>query len=135
MRLNLRSRPEVEEPTGDALEIAEVEQSGMGRTFRALQSYNYRLYWLGQMISVIGTWMQNTGLAWLVLQRTNSALALGTVSTVQFAPVLVFSLFGGVLADRFPKRQLLMVTQTVLLIQSFLLACLVAFTHIQIWQI
>ncbi len=87
------------------------------------------------MISVIGTWMQNTGLAWLVLQRTNSALALGSVSTVQFAPVLLFSLFGGVLADRFPKRTLLMITQSVLLVQSLTLAVLVAFTHIQIWQI
>jgi len=109
--------------------------AGVGRTWRALQNKNYRLYFFGQVVSVTGTWMQNTGMAWLVLQKSDSALALGSVSTVQFTPVLFFSLFGGVLADRLPKRRLLMATQTALLVQATLLAVLVASGNFQLWQI
>ena len=93
-------------------------------TFASLRVRNYRLYFSGQMISQIGTWMQSTALSWFVLQRTHSALALGTVSTFQFLPVLVFSLFGGVIADRFPKQKLLIGTQSLLAIQAFILATL-----------
>jgi len=115
--------------------VASESVAGVGRTWRALQNKNYRLYFFGQVVSVTGTWMQNTGMAWLVLQKSDSALALGSVSTVQFTPVLFFSLFGGVLADRFPKRRLLMTTQSILLIQASILAVLVAAGNIQLWQI
>jgi MFS family permease len=87
------------------------------------------------MVSVTGTWMQNTGLAWLVLNKSDSALALGSVSTVQFTPVLLFSLFGGVLADRFPKRTVLMVTQAGLLLQATALTLVVALGSVHLWQI
>jgi MFS family permease len=109
--------------------------TGVGRTWQALQNRNYRLYWFGQVVSVTGTWMQNTGMAWLVLEKSDSALALGSVSTVQFTPFLIFALFGGVLADRLPKRRLLIGTQSVLLVQAAILATLVALGNVALWQI
>lgn len=87
-------------------------------TFRALRIRNYKLFWFGQLASLTGTWAQEVAQAWLVLKLTNSPLVLGTVVTVRFAPTLVFSLFGGVLADRVPKRRLLFITQSVLLLQA-----------------
>src|SRR5262245_65138403 len=74
-------------------------------TFRALRNLNYRLFWCGQIVSMVGTWMQRIAQAWLVLRLTNSPLALGIVTTCQMAPVLFFALFGGVIADRVPKRR------------------------------
>jgi MFS family permease len=96
----------------------------LSATFRALHNRNYRLYWSGQIVSQMGTWMQRIAQAWLVLQLTNSPLALGTIATVQFSPVLVFSLFGGVLADRFPKQKLLIVSQSVMTVQALAFAIL-----------
>jgi MFS family permease len=96
------------------------------QTFKAFRNPNYRLFWGGQFVSQIGTWMESTGLAWLVLGLTGSALALGTVTMVQFTPILLFSLFGGVIADRMPKHRLLVITQVVLMIQASFLAVLVA---------
>ena len=79
--------------------------------------------------------MQNLAQAWLVLNLTHSPLALGTVSTLQFLPITIFSLFGGVVADRFPKRNLLLVTQSVATIQAVVLAALTTLGLIQIWHI
>lgn len=93
-------------------------------TFRALKNPNYRLFWFGQLGSVTGTWMQRVAQAWLVLRISDSPLALGTLSTVQFTPILVFSLFGGVLADRLPKRRVLLMTQSVMLAQALAIAVL-----------
>jgi MFS family permease len=95
-------------------------------TFASLKNRNYRLYFGGQLTSMVGTWMQSTALSWYVLEKTHSALALGTVSTFQFLPVLLFSLFGGVIADRFPKQKLLIAMQAVLLVQATVLATLTA---------
>ncbi|HLZ69537.1 MAG TPA: MFS transporter [Dehalococcoidia bacterium] len=93
-------------------------------TFRALRNPNYRLFWFGQLVSLIGTWMQSTALAWLVLKISNSPLALGTMTTIQFTPVLIFVLFGGVIADRLPKQRLLVATQSTMLLQALVLAVL-----------
>lgn len=79
--------------------------------------------------------MQSTGQAWLVLQITQSPLALGTVGALQFTPVLIFSLFGGVLADRLPRHKVLMITQSVAMTLAFLLWLLVALNAIQLWHI
>jgi MFS family permease len=79
--------------------------------------------------------MQGTGQAWLVLQLTNSPFALGTVTMFQSLPVMFFGLFGGVVADRFPKRQLLLFTQTVMMIQALLLAYLTWSGQIQLWHL
>ena len=74
------------------------------RGFRALRVRNYRLFFIGQLISLTGSWMQTTAQAWLVLELTRSPLALGLVTTLQFLPLMLFSLVGGVIADRAPKR-------------------------------
>jgi MFS family permease len=103
---------------------ARTQRPPLRATFASLRVRNYRLYFSGQLISSIGTWMQSTALSWFVLSRTHSPLALGTVSTFQFLPVLLFALFGGVIADRFPKQRLLLGTQTTLAIQAVVLATL-----------
>ncbi len=83
----------------------------------------------------MGTWMQTVGQAWLVLQLTHSAWQLGLVSALQFLPVLLFSLFGGVLADRWPKRRVLLVTQSAAMMQAFLLWILIVTGTVQLWHI
>jgi MFS family permease len=106
-----------------------------GRTFVAFRSRNYRLFWVGQLISKSGSWMQKVSQAWLVLQLTDSPLALGTVTALQSLPLLLLSLFGGVFADRVPKRRLLMVTQSIMALQAVILAALTASGEIQLWQV
>lgn len=106
----------------------------MNETFRAMRVRNYRLYWFGQLISISGTWMQTTAQAWVVYSLTNSPLALGTVTALQFLPITLLTLFGGVIADRAPKRQLVLITQTLALIQAFAFGVLVATNSIQVWQ-
>ncbi|HTE86459.1 MAG TPA: MFS transporter [Dehalococcoidia bacterium] len=105
------------------------------RAFASLGVYNYRLYYAGQFVSQTGTWMQRLAQAWLVLNITHSPFALGTVSMLQALPVTIFSLFGGVIADRVPKRKLLLVTQSVATVQAIVLASLTSFGVIQIWEI
>src|SRR6266480_6192028 len=73
-------------------------------TFRALRHRNYRLFFWGQLVSLIGTWMQQTAMSWFVYQITNSKLLLGTVAAVGSAPMMLFSIWGGSLADLYPKR-------------------------------
>ncbi len=82
------------------------------RTFASLRFRNYRLYFVSQIISFSGTWMQSIALAWLVLQLTGSGTALGTVMAMQFLPTLLLAPLGGMLADRFDKRRLIVITQT-----------------------
>ncbi|MGI8552657.1 MAG: MFS transporter [Dehalococcoidia bacterium] len=101
-----------------------AEPRPLRSTFSSLRIRNYRLYFSGQLVSQIGTWMQSTALSWYVLSHTHSALALGAVSTFQFLPVLLFALLGGVIADRVRKQRLLIGTQTVLALQAIVLATL-----------
>ena len=96
----------------------------VGHGFRALSNRNYRLFWTGQLISLMGTWMQDTALALLVLHLTNSPLALGLTMTIRFTPALLLSLVGGVLADRLPKRATLIGTQSIQLAVALTLAIL-----------
>ena len=107
----------------------------LAATFRSLRNYNYRLFYFGQMISLTGTWMQTIGQAWLVLDLTHSPFALGTVTMLQFLPVSLFVLLGGVLADKVPKRGLLVFTQTAAMAQAFVLAFLTWSGLIALWQI
>ncbi len=107
----------------------------VARQFSSLRIFNYRVYFFGQMVSLIGTWMQTTGQAWLVLKITGSPLALGTVTTIQFLPMTVFILFGGVVADRVPKRKLLIVTQALALVQASIMGALVMTGTVQLWHI
>src|SRR3954452_6817789 len=109
--------------------------AGVTRGFSSLKVRNYRLFWISQVISLTGTWMQTTAQAWLVLQLSNSPLALGLVTTLQFLPVMLLSLYGGVLADRLPKRNTLIVTQALLLIQAAIFGLLVGTGTIQLWHL
>ncbi len=102
---------------------------------RAFRHRNYRLFFAGQLTSLIGTWMQQVALAWLVLELTHDPFILGLVTALGFLPVLVLGLFGGLIADALPKRQTLVATQTVQMILAFLLFALVATDAIQVWQI
>lgn len=105
------------------------------RTFRALANRNYRLFWTGQVVSLTGTWMQRLAQAWLVLELTDSPFALGLITTIQFLPIMTTSLFAGVLADRFPKRRILLVTQSVMMVQSLVLAILASTPYIRVEHI
>jgi MFS family permease len=120
---------------GSALVKPQQRATGLLRAFIALRHRNFRLFWFGQMISLIGTWMQTTGQAWLVLELTHSAWQLGVVGAIQFLPILLFSIFGGVFADRWPKRNVLLFTQSAAMIQAVILWALVASGHVQLWEI
>jgi MFS family permease len=103
--------------------------------FPALQHRNFRLFFFGQGISVIGTWMQSTAQAWLVLTLTNSPFLLGLVGALQFLPVTLLSLVGGVLADRLPKRRLLLITQSTLCALALAMALLTWTGTVRYWHI
>ena len=105
------------------------------RTFSSLKIRNYRLYFIGQSISLSGTWMQTIGQAWLVLKLTDSGTALGLVTALQFLPVLFFGPMGGVIADRFSKRKLLVITQSGAGILALILAILVSTNYVKLWMI
>ena len=107
----------------------------MSNTFSALRHKNFLYYFIGMCISMTGTWMQNIAQPWLAYKLTDSALLLGLVSAMQFLPVLLFSLFAGVLVDRFPKKKLLIATQTASLIVTGALAILVYSGNIQYWHL
>jgi MFS family permease len=105
------------------------------RGLAAFKHRNYRLFFSGQLISVTGTWMQSLAQAWLVLTLTDSALQFSLVNVCQFAPILLFSLPAGVLADRFPKRTILLCTQTTAGLLAATLAILVATDNVQLWHV
>src|SRR5512136_624996 len=89
------------------------------RTFAALRHRNYRLFFFGQLTSLVGTWMQNVAQAWLVYQLTNSPFYLGVVTFASGIPVLALSLWAGVVVDRVPKRRLLLMTQASMMVLAF----------------
>ena len=102
---------------------------------RALNHSDFRRFYFSQFAAQIGSWMQNVAQAWLVLQLTNSPFKLGLLATLQFSPVLLFSIVSGAVADRLPKRPLLVATQTTLACQGLLLALLVATGHVEYWHV
>jgi MFS family permease len=104
-------------------------------TFAALKYRNYRLFFAGQLVSLIGTWMQNTAQGWLVYQLTGSKVLLGTVAAVGSLPMLLLSVWGGSLADRYPKRRVLFFTQTGMMLLAFAFAALVGSGCVQPWHI
>ncbi len=118
-----------------ALRVRAQGRARPGNPFGVFRHYNYRLYWSGQLVSQIGTWMQAAGQAWLVLQLTNSAFLLSLVTACQTLPMLFFSLVAGAVADRVPKRPLLLVTQTTMMLQAFILAWLVWSGRVAYWHI
>lgn len=104
-------------------------------TFAALRHRNFRLFFIGQLVSLTGSWMQNTAQAWLVYQLTGSKLLLGTVAAVASLPMLLLSMWGGSVADRHAKRTVIFYTQTAMMVLAFVFAGLVASGHIQPWHI
>lgn len=106
-----------------------------GAMIRALRVPNFGFYFAGQMVSVTGSWMQTTAQAWLVLQLTNSPLALATVAALQFLPITFLSLFGGAISDRFSRRKLMLATQLLGALQAALLGVLIVTGAIAIWHV
>ena len=117
------------EPTSDA------NDPRRPRTFAALHVRNYRLFFTGQVVSNTGTWMQRIAQDWLVLSLTNSPLAVGITTALQFLPMLLFGLWGGLLADRYPKRRLLLITQSTMLLLAATLAVLTVTGMVEVWHV
>lgn len=105
------------------------------RTFSSLNVPNYRLYFFGQIVSMSGTWIQSVAQMWLVYQLTNSGFALGVVTALQFMPVLLAGMWGGIVADRFDKRKILIATQSAAALLAALLGILTALDAVQLWMI
>ncbi|MEQ8147474.1 MFS transporter [Streptomyces sp. OP7] len=103
--------------------------------FSSLRIRNYRLFFLGQVVSNIGTWMQRIAQDWLVLSLTGSSAAVGITTALQFLPMLLFGLYGGVLVDRLRKRPTLMVTQSAMALTSLALAALTLTGMVEVWHI
>lgn len=110
------------------MNIYKYSKTVICNNFPALTHSNFRIYWFGQCVSLIGTWAQSIGQTWLVLSLTGSPLLLGILGAVQFLPITLFSLFAGVIIDRYPKKQIILMTQFTSMILAFTLSALV-FTH------
>jgi MFS family permease len=108
------------------------------RTFASLRRHrNYRLFFYGQLTSVAGTWMQNIALAWLVVDLAphSRGLAVGLLAACRFGPFTILGLFAGVVTDRFDNRQIVIVTQSVQMVFSAVLAAVTLFGHVQLWEV
>lgn len=125
----------VPEETGGPVRRGPMDVLPWRQTFAALRHRNYRLFFFGQLISLVGTWMQNTAQSWLVYELTGSKLLLGIVAAVGSAPLLVFSIWGGSVADRHPKRTVLLWTQSGMMLLAFLFAGLVWSGQVRAWHI
>jgi len=114
---------------------APAQPSGWGKVFTALRHRNFRLFFWGQLVSLIGTWMDKAAEGWLVYQLTGSKILLGVIAAAGTAPMIPFSFWGGSLADRLPKRSILVVTQTCAMLLAFMEAFLVWSHLVRPWQI
>lgn len=124
-------------PTSDVLNEKSVPGSGFlsKNMFASLAIRNYRYYAIGQGLSLIGTWMQTIGLSWLALRLTGSGTEIGLVLALQYLPVLFLAPVGGVIADRYSKRRVLFITQSLIALMALLLAILVAAGIVQMWMV
>jgi MFS family permease len=125
----------VEEAAAATQAFATEQDEQWPQVVRALRHPNFRLFWGGNFLSNIGTWMQNIAQGWLVLTLTNSAFWLGVVGFAAAIPFLLFTLFGGVIADRVNKRRLLLVTQSAMMVLAFTLAALTWLKIITVWEV
>jgi MFS family permease len=123
-----------QEVTGQARRVV-VGGVSWRNTFAALKHRNFRLFFAGQLVSLTGTWMQNTAQGWLVYQLTGSKALLGTVAAVGSLPLLLLSVWGGSVADRHPKRTVIIWTQAGMMVLAFGFAALVWSEHIRPWHI
>src|SRR5262245_4307161 len=109
--------------------------ASLAHRFRALGHRNFRLFWIGQLISLVGTWMQSVAQGWLMHRLTGSAFMLGILGFAQFLPVMFLSLWAGVVADRMDKRRLIITTQSLALVQAAALATVVTLGVVQPWMV
>ena len=109
--------------------------AGIQTLLRALQSRNFKLFVAGQSVSLIGTWMQQVAMSWLVYRMTGSAFMLGVVAFASQIPSLVLSPIAGVMCDRWDRHYTLLVTQTLAMIQAFIMAILVMTGTVAVWHI
>ncbi len=109
--------------------------SNLSNIFSSFRYRNYRLWFIGQLVSLVGTWMQNTAQGYLLFSITGSAAYLGYVGFISGIPSWLFMLYGGVIADRMSRRTLLIITQTAMMILAFILAGLVVLNWVQPWHI
>jgi len=111
------------------------DSSRWPKAIRSLGYRNFRLYWTGQVISQVGTWMQIVAQGWVVYNLTDSPLMLGLVNFAALVPVVPVSLLAGVLSDRFSRKKLIMVTEAVMMLQALIMAGLIWFDMIQVWHV
>jgi MFS family permease len=104
-------------------------------TFNAFKSRNYRLYFAGQSVSLIGTWMQKTAVSWVVYSLTHSEFMLGLSLFASMFPAFVFSFLGGVVSDRYNRYRVLLATQIASMVQAVLLTLLMLSKHYTVWEI
>jgi len=114
---------------------AELAPSRVPHTFRALRHRNFRLFISGQIVSLVGTWMQNVAQSWLVYRLTHSELLLGTAWFCAQIAVFALGPLGGIAADRFSRRKVVIVTQTLSMVQAFVLAALTLTGRVQVWHV
>lgn len=117
------------------LPLAGARSSRLPSTFRALRHHNFRLWFIGQGISLVGTWMQFMAQQVLVYRLTGSAAALGIVNFMGLIPLIPFSLWGGSITDRFPRRTVIIITQVGMLLQAVILALLTWMGNVQVWHV
>ncbi|WP_421109402.1 MFS transporter [Streptomyces sp. NEAU-S77] len=122
-------------PNTDSPSAGPTAATAKGGMFRSLRVRNYRLFATGAVISNTGTWMSRIAQDWLVLSLTGSSTAVGITTALQFLPMLLFGLYGGVIADRYPRRKLLLFTQTALGLCGLALATLTLSGHVQVWHV
>src|SRR5580692_8583835 len=103
--------------------------------FRAFRSRNYLLYFIGRAVSQLGTWMQRTAVVWVVYSMTNSAFLIGVTIFAELFPSFLFSIPGGVAADRYDRHKIIRITQILSIIQSVLMAIMVLTGHTAVWAI
>src|SRR3989475_5740276 len=111
-----------------------MDEPARGFRFGALSHRNFRLFFLGQGVSLIGTWMQNVAQGWLVLELTNSPFYVGLVSALGSLGVLLLTLYAGVIVDRTNKHRLVILTQSLSMLPAFALAWLVWTRGVAVWQ-
>jgi len=138
--------PEIEAPrlrhplqqgdnAGPKLHVDPMNTNGLKFLLRALRHRNYRLFFGGQAVSLIGTWMQQIAMGWLAYRLTNSALLLGVIGFSTFIPVFLFTAIAGVFADRWNRHRVLLATQTLSMIQALTLAFLTLSGLVQVWHL
>jgi MFS family permease len=129
------TEPPPPQPASAVQPDARPTRPSVQQTFAALKYRNYRLWFTGQLVSLFGTWMQTTAQGYLVFQLTRSPAYLGYVGFAAGVPAWLFTLYGGVIADRMPRRTLMLITQTAMMILAFVLAGLVFAGLVRPWQI